>query len=252
MSATLRVSEISAASPDMDDEQFNELVEDIRKNGQLVPIWKCGDEIIDGRKRAQACSILGISAKVVNVSADMDAAALSHSLNILRTHYTASQRAMFAARMANATSADGSAIRQATPGKFAGGKIITNDQAAKRVDVSPRVVRQAKQIIREAAPEVIKAVEAGQLSIHTACIIAENVPKPEQAKAVIAKLNAPKRTDGRIVGKVNGFKRSHVLPINEGMQRALDQLENAVELLGKWFREESARDHPDREQWRKR
>ena len=97
----LRISPISEASPDMDDAQFNELVEDIRARGQLVAIWVSADgEVIDGRKRLRACELLNIEAKTVNVS-DGDGADLARSLNILRTHYTASQRAMFAAEMAN-------------------------------------------------------------------------------------------------------------------------------------------------------
>src|SRR3990167_10011377 len=100
MSVQLKVSEVSAASPDMKDTQFNALVEDIRQHGQLVPIWKSGDEIIDGRKRARACSLLGIPLKTVDVSDGRDPQSLSYSLNILRTHYTIGQRAAFASTRA--------------------------------------------------------------------------------------------------------------------------------------------------------
>src|SRR5262245_4844857 len=64
----LKSSPISAASPDMDDAQFNELVEDIRERGQLVPICVANGEVIDGRKRLRACELLNIEPKTVNVS----------------------------------------------------------------------------------------------------------------------------------------------------------------------------------------
>ena len=50
----LKISDISAASPDMDDAQFNEFVDDIRQHGQLVPIWISNGEVVDGRKRLRS------------------------------------------------------------------------------------------------------------------------------------------------------------------------------------------------------
>lgn len=74
----LRVSNVSAASPDMSDEAYRELVEDIRKHGQLVPIWISNGEVIDGRKRLRACGELGIDPKVIDLSDGQDPAALSY------------------------------------------------------------------------------------------------------------------------------------------------------------------------------
>lgn len=63
-------------------------------------------EVIDGRKREAACRQLGTRPKTVELEPGADPAAAARSLNILRTHYTASQRALFAATRANASKAD--------------------------------------------------------------------------------------------------------------------------------------------------
>ena len=250
MSVQLKVSEVSAASPDMDDAQFDELVEDMRKHGQLVPIWKSGDEIIDGRKRARACSILGIPAKAINMTTDMDQTTLSRSLNILRTHYSASQRAMFAAKMATWKKEWG-AKGKSIIGKFADDN-KTTPEAAKEAGVSTRVVTEAKQIIRDGAPEVMKAVEAGTLSVHSAKQIVDSVPKADQAEAVKKKLAGPRLQDGRFYVRHKAPPRARRLPLGDRMDRCLDQLENAVELLAQFTREDGGDEHVDHPSWVKR
>ena len=252
MTKVLRVSDVSAASPDMDNDQFNELVEDIRKHGQLVPIWKSGDEIIDGRKRARACSMLGIPVRAVNMFADMDQAECSRSLNILRTHYTASQRSMFAARMAKATKADGAAIRDNTNTQLGIDKPKTVAEAASAAGVGKSSVIRAKYIAREGAPEVVEAVESGKLTIHSAEQIVKTVAKQNQAAAVKIRQAEPRRSDGSIIGKSKQPKRLPTRPIEDRMERCLTQLENAVELLGEFIREPGAKTHVQRRAWIKR
>lgn len=145
---TYRISEIAATSPDMTADDFSQLIEDIRQHGQLVPIWMSGDEVIDGRKRLQACALLGIEPKAVDLSPDQDPAALVYSLNILRTHYTPSQRAMFAAKRAKWPKGK----TKAQTAKFSG-LDLTGPEAAKEAGVAESAVRTAKRILREGAPE---------------------------------------------------------------------------------------------------
>lgn len=73
--------------PDLNDEQFEALKDDIKRRGQLYPVLK--DEnglVIDGRQRLRACEALGIKpktevAKGIDAS---DAEALSRTLNTKR------------------------------------------------------------------------------------------------------------------------------------------------------------------------
>ncbi len=154
MSDPYQISEVSAASPEMSDVEFNEFMEDIRRNGQLVPIVKCGDEIIDGRKRLAACQRLGIKPQVLDVSADQDPVARAYSLNILRTQYPPSQRAMFAAKRATATRGEGPRRRAIKPNGSDTSRCRNSDilktasEAAREVGVSRWVVQDAKALRR--------------------------------------------------------------------------------------------------------
>lgn len=186
------VSEVSARSPDMAERDFAEFVENIRTNGQLVPIWVRGDEVIDGRKRLAACRRLGIEPKVVNLDPSQDAEKISHALNVLRTHYTPSQRAIFAAERATAKVG-----RQWSKSpNLENNEPVTVRQAADEAGVAPSSVSRAREIARKAAPEVTAAIKAGDLTIHAAGQIAESVPVEKQP-AVVAKVVEQSRGKAR-------------------------------------------------------
>lgn len=171
------VSEISAKSPDMSAEEFAAFKADIAAQGQLVPIVLRGDEVVDGRKRLRACEELGLEPKVINVAPEQNAEMLSRSLNALRTHYTPSQRAMFAASMATRP-------RGGASGRWNSQLPVPSvADAAEGMGVNSGTVMKAKKIIREAAPEVAEAVKAGRLTLHAAKQITDKVPVKDQAKA---------------------------------------------------------------------
>lgn len=198
------VSEVSARSPDMSDREFAEFVEDIRANGQLVPIWVRGDEVIDGRKRLAACRQLGIEPKVINLDPSLDGERISHALNILRTHYAPSQRAMFGAARANATKGD-----RTTPGHIRKNTdVVSVEQAAREVGVSQSYISKARQVMSDGTPEVVDAVKAGTLTLHAARNIVTEFPKDEQpaavAKVITASKGLARQTPvGRIVPNVD-------------------------------------------------
>ena len=187
------VSEISARSPDMDARAFAEFVEDIRANGQLVPIWIRGDEVIDGRKRLAACQQLGIEPNVVNLDPEQDAEHVARALNVLRTHYAPTQRAAFAQERATATKADAGRMRHGSNCKFTVAEsVVTIKQVAAEAGVSPSAVSKARKIAQSAAPEVIGAMKAGKLTTHAASQIADRLPRDEQAAAVVKTIEANK------------------------------------------------------------
>ena len=219
-----RISEISAASPDMDKAAFQALVEDIRKQGQLVPIWKVGTEIIDGRKRLMACEALGIEPKLVDVSADQDPIALAFSMNIVRTHYTSSQRAMFAAKRATMSRSDAARIRHAKPNLVLHSHPPTILEAARQAGTGTGAVIVAKAIRRDAAPEVVAAIEAGHLTIHSAAQIVKTTAKPEQPAAVAAVLKASRGKSRNSPARPLGaapMRQYKAKPANEQRERAV-------------------------------
>jgi ParB-like chromosome segregation protein Spo0J len=79
--------------PSLDGAEFDKLVEDIRANGQRLPIVLHNGKILDGRNRYRACKILGIAPKTVVYSGtDEEAKAMVRSLNEHRRHLTVAQR----------------------------------------------------------------------------------------------------------------------------------------------------------------
>ena len=86
----LKTHKAASAFPMMDNKRFAELLEDIRQNGQHVPITLCDGEILDGRNRAKACLQLGITPRTEQYSGDPWA--FVWSLNGLRRDLLDEQR----------------------------------------------------------------------------------------------------------------------------------------------------------------
>lgn len=233
-----RVSETSQASPDMTDVEFRALREDIRRNGQLVPILVRGIEIIDGRKRALACHELGIEPKTIDLSPEQDPKDLAYSLNIIRTHYTVSQRGIYGARRATATKSDAGRMRHpATMNSELLGMTIA--QAAQEVGVSPATVAEGKRILRLASTEVVAAVEAGKLTLHSASQITGTTQRPEQAQAVqtvlVVSHGKSRQESARALGVWDGSKRLPKRNIAECIERGLDQIGNVLDAMEELF-----------------
>ena len=219
------VSELSAASPDMGDAEFAEFVADIKERGQLIPIVISGGEVIDGRKRLRACQQLGVEPRVVDLGGG-DPRAAARSLNLLRTHYTPSQRAMFAAQRANL--ARGQVRSQVSELRDQGRPAVSIGRAAREAGVEPSTVSEAKRLVREAAPEVVQAVKDGKLTVHKAAHISREVPKAEQAEATRRAVAAPKRSP--VVRALGGriTKRSPVRPAARQIAVMAEQASMAV------------------------
>jgi hypothetical protein len=113
-----------------------------------------------------ACDVLGVAPVTHDIGDDADPSQYATALNLCRTHYTPSQRAMFAARVATATRETRPAMR--------GGEISppTLDAASTAFAVDRTMVQNAKRLRREAAPEVVQAVERGDITLHKAAQVA--------------------------------------------------------------------------------
>lgn len=61
---------------------------------------------------------------------------------------------------------------------------LSIDKAAELLNVSPRSVKQAGKVIHQGTPELIHAVESGELSVSAASIIADE-PKEEQQIIIV-------------------------------------------------------------------
>lgn len=177
---------LSAVFPPMGDEEFAALVADIAANGQREPAVIFEREVIDGWHRTRACDQLGIEVMTRPLEPGIDPVAYVLSRNLHRRHLTASQRAMAVAACAKwlpvGRPANSATIAQLPDAPPAGRSI---EQLADDAGVSRRTMQHAAKVVKEAAPEVAKAVTAGTLPVAQAAEIAA-MPQDEQAAAISA------------------------------------------------------------------
>jgi N6-adenosine-specific RNA methylase IME4/DNA-binding transcriptional regulator YdaS (Cro superfamily) len=165
----------------MGEEAYLELSADIEKNGLLEPIVTYEGKILDGRNRDSVCLALGIKPKCVEYTGD-DPLSYVLSKNLKRRHLTASQRAMVAEKLANMPRGGD---RKSENIKVENSTLISQDEAAKQLNVSRDSVNQAHKVRTKAVPEVADAVEAGKVTVSVAAWLADATP--EQQREVIAK-----------------------------------------------------------------
>jgi hypothetical protein len=167
--------ECASIFPMMSEAEYAGLVADIRENGQREDIVLFEGAILDGRNRYNACLDLGIEPRftVFDDSRDTPQAfVISHNLH--RRHLNESQRAMIAARIATRTKSE--AALEATSLRtgrsendnvygIPNTKVPTVEQAAAMLNVNKGTVVDAKRILREATPEEVAAVDAGEVAV---------------------------------------------------------------------------------------
>lgn len=176
--------------PLMLGEEFVALKQDIRAHGLREPIWMLDGMILDGRNRFRACQEVGVAIDTREYQGN-DPAAFVISLNLKRRHLDESQRAMIGARLANMPK-HGDGRNQHTKEGAANlpNPLITQSAAAGMLNVSERLIRSAKKIERTAEPELIAAVDHGEISVSTASVLVET-PKETQVYAAENPKEAP-------------------------------------------------------------
>ena len=100
------------------------------------------------------------------------------SLNLKRRHLSESQRGMVAAKLAKLPQGARTDLEHR-----ANLHEVSAAKAGEMLNVSERTVKTAKQVQEHGAPELVTAVESGQVSVSAAADIA-TLPKPEQVEVV--------------------------------------------------------------------
>jgi hypothetical protein len=182
--------------PLMTGSDFDEFVEDIRKNGLQVPIELFQGKVIDGRNRYNACKAAGAAFDFIDVSPS-DPVDYVLSRNLHRRHLSTSERALVAARARELHE------RQAKERMSEGGKKAgrgrpqqgmenlpstieagsARDRAAKSVGVSGRTVDYAASVLKHGEPELVQAVEQGRVSVSAAAKAVRRSPEDQVALA---------------------------------------------------------------------
>jgi hypothetical protein len=152
----------------MESRDLESLAADIAKNGLQNPIVLLDGQILDGVQRQAACERANI---VPNYShfenlpewkRKAGPLAFVVSQNLHRRHLTQSQRAAIAAELA--TMRQGARTDLQPSAKL---PEVSQPQAAKLLKVSPRSVRAAKKVLRE-APAKFEAVKSGKTTVSKA------------------------------------------------------------------------------------
>lgn len=170
--------ELSDIFPMMSESEYRELKNDIQENGLIEPIWLYEDQIIDGRNRYKACRELGVNIQTRELNGDTSPLALVISLNLKRRHLNESQRAMIAARIANMRQGERTDIEPSVNLPK-----VSQENASVLLNVGDRSVRFAKEVITSGSPELITAVDTGEIAVSDAAKIADR-PKDEQAEII--------------------------------------------------------------------
>jgi ParB-like chromosome segregation protein Spo0J len=166
--------------PMMDADKLNELAEDIRKNGQLVPVWLFEGKILDGRNRWAACKIAGVEPKTKEYTGD-EPTAFAVALNDRRRHMNKGALAAVAAELEPFFAKDAKRRQQEAGREHGRGQkvvqkieqpITANDRkavsvAAASVGVNRQYVSDAKKVKQE-APEVFEKLKAGRITLQDA------------------------------------------------------------------------------------
>lgn len=177
--ADLQFNKLANLFPLLEAKDQDKLVEDIKENGQIEPVVLYQGEILDGRNRYLACQKLGIEPKTEEYTGS-DPLKYVLSKNLHRRHLTTTQRADIADEIANLSHGGDRVSEQARNSTLAP---VSQAQAAEALKVSVDSVKKARKIKREAAPEIIKAVKEGKMSLNAA---KKTIPE-KQKKAIPAK-----------------------------------------------------------------
>jgi N6-adenosine-specific RNA methylase IME4 len=176
--------------PLLGDTEFDALVADIKTHGLITAITVFRDKILDGRNRYRACLEANVEPRFVEFEGD-DPIAFVVSANIKRRHLDESQRAMIAARLANMSEG------RPWPSKDNSANLpscVSQRRAGELVNVSTRSVTNASVVLDRGAPELVRAVDLGQIAVSVAAELArqkleaqlEAARNPERA-SIIAK-----------------------------------------------------------------
>lgn len=155
--------------PEPSATEYADLKTDILKNGLLDPVIRHEKKVLDGRCRYLCCLELGIEPTFVDF-ADLgfkgSPTAYVISKNINRRHLTTEQRGIAAGKLTTLESG-----------------ALSKEEAAKLLNVSERTVTRARNVVKDAIPEVQQEVEQGMLNITQAERIAKK-PAEEQPTAL--------------------------------------------------------------------
>lgn len=187
--------------PLIDGDEFAALVDDIRANGLLVPIVLHEGMVLEGRNRWRACEAAGVACRFEDY-AGSDPVGFVISMNLRRRHLDESQRAMVAAKLAT--------MKQGARTDLSPNGERSQAKAAQLLNVGKRSVERAADVRESGAPELVRAVEQGTISVTAAADVAtmslevqrELVARGEREILLAAKGIRARQTEARLAARM--------------------------------------------------
>jgi hypothetical protein len=202
--------------PALSAPELRALGEDIREHGLITPIKLIlidGEPcVLDGRQRLDSMELVGlpvivdddlapgIPCELVGALPGFDPVAYVISLGLRHRHLTPGQASLVAAKLINDPFS-----KKRTPGR------ITAGDAAELMNVSIQGVGRAVGVLKTGVPELVAAVEAGEVKVRPAAKIAA-LPPAEQLAALAA-------GDTKEKAKPKPDKPAHLAPIKRAIER---------------------------------
>ncbi len=170
--AALQPHPLALLVPEMSEDDYADLVEDIDTRGLLEPVVLFENRILDGRHRNRACRETGRPADFTEYTGS-DPMGYVTALNLHQRHLTASQKAVIALEVEKVYA------EQAKTNMVQGGRVSQDretltvkpvhaaKEAGKAVGVSYPYVSEAKRVAKD-APDLLPQVSAGTMTLPEA------------------------------------------------------------------------------------
>lgn len=198
--------------PEMGREELEALANDIKERGLLQDIVLHEGKILDGRNRNKACKIAGVEPRYVEWNGEGSPLAWVLSINLVRRHLTAGQRAVVALDILPLMASEAKERQRLSKGR--GQKVAekcaplsgkASAAAAKAARTNTTYVEMAK-VVQATAPELIDHIRSGELTVPDAKQIA--TLSPEQRKTAMRQLRQENQPNGHGKPFVFGSKKS--------------------------------------------
>jgi hypothetical protein len=213
---------LSAAFPDMDEEDFQELLSSIKAHGQREPITLFEGQVLDGWHRYRACQQLEIGPMTTEFDGD-DPVAFVIDLNLQRRHLSPSQKAL-AVVSCNTWRGVGKPV--ITPRGVIKSHRDDNSTSAKdmakRAGVGERTVQRAKEVVTKGDKDTVEKVKKGAITLSQAL---KAIDKADPSNA------PPKPIEPRLPAAVSLEKYQELFKQHEALKALYqEQQDNAAEL----------------------
>jgi len=210
----MEIHKLAELIPSMTEEEYQNLKEDIQKNGLITPIVIYENKILDGKHRYRVCQELGIEPKFEEYKGDNPVSYVV-SLNLKRRHLTPSQRAAIALdilpyleeeakKRQLASLKNQNLVVEKIPQREKG---RAPENAARLVGVNERYIRSAKKI-KDENPNLLNNVRNGEKNIPQAMKELRKQKQKEKEEEALSKVS---NTDLWVITDVQDVIKCNVL-----------------------------------------